>query len=199
MIVTLCAAAVREWLVERDALPGDPLVALVPVSVRRREERGAFGNRISAMTVPIPTDEPDPLARLARAARAAAGREGDPPRPAGHAADRRHELHPAGGRVARRAHDGRRAEPHAAAGEPGDLERPRPREPLYLAGARLERTFPVSVIVDGVGLNITVLSYLDQIDVGIVADREQMDDLWSLLAGMERALDELEGAVAAAA
>ena len=55
------------------------------------------------------------------------------------------------------------------------------------------------VIVDGVGLNITVLSYLDQIDVGIVADREQMDDLWSLLAAMERALDELEGAVAAAA
>ena len=46
---------------------------------------------------------------------------------------------------------------------------------------------------------MTVLSYRDGVDVGIVADREQMDDLWSLLEGMRHALDELEDAVAAAA
>src|SRR3954465_9861528 len=66
VVVTLCAGAVREWLMERDALPADPLVAMIPMSVRRRDERGAWGNRISMMIVPIPTNEPDPATRLRR-------------------------------------------------------------------------------------------------------------------------------------
>ena len=64
VVVTLCAGAVREWLLERDALPEDPLVAMIPMSVRRRDERGTWGNRISMMVVPIPTNEPDPATRL---------------------------------------------------------------------------------------------------------------------------------------
>jgi diacylglycerol O-acyltransferase len=71
---------------------------------------------------------------------------------------------------------------------------PGPREPLYCAGARLEAAFPVSVIVDGVGLNITVLSYLDHIDVGVVADADQVDDTSSMVTGIQLALDELEAA-----
>jgi WS/DGAT/MGAT family acyltransferase len=62
-----CApGAVREWLLARDALPEEPLVAMVPVSVRTREQRGQYGNRVGMMIVPIPTDEPDPRLRLAR-------------------------------------------------------------------------------------------------------------------------------------
>jgi hypothetical protein len=72
---------------------------------------------------------------------------------------------------------------------------PGPREPLYCAGAELQAAFPMSVIVDGVGLNITVLSYRDHIDVGVVADRDQVDDTWSMVEGIELALDELEAAV----
>ena len=64
--------------------------------------------------------------------------------------------------------------------------------PLYCAGAQLERNYPVSVVVDGVGLNITCLSYLDHLDFGIVADRDMVDDAWSMLDGLRRALDELE-------
>ena len=45
VVVALCATAVRQWLLDRDALPEEPLVALVPVSVRTEAERGAFGNR----------------------------------------------------------------------------------------------------------------------------------------------------------
>ena len=69
---------------------------------------------------------------------------------------------------------------------------PGPREPLFCAGARLEAHYPVSAIVDGVGLNITVLSYRDHLDFGIIADRDQVDDVWSLIAGMDVALAELE-------
>ena len=71
VVVTLCAGAVRDWLMERDALPEDPLVAMIPMSVRKRDERGAWGNRISMMIVPIPTNEPDPAHAPAAHPRAA--------------------------------------------------------------------------------------------------------------------------------
>jgi len=69
---------------------------------------------------------------------------------------------------------------------------PGPRESLYLAGAELEANYPVSAVVDGVGLNITVLSYRDHLDFGIVADRDQINDAWPLMEGLDRALHELE-------
>jgi hypothetical protein len=47
------------------------------------------------------------------------------------------------------------------------------------------------VVLDGVGLNITVMSYRDSIDVGIVCDRDQIEDAWPLLESMERSLEEL--------
>jgi hypothetical protein len=47
-------------------------------------------------------------------------------------------------------------------------------------------------------LHITVMSYRDHLDFGIVADREQVDDVWSLLDGARRALDELAASVGAA-
>jgi len=72
---------------------------------------------------------------------------------------------------------------------------PGPRNPLFLAGAQLQATYPVSVIVDGVGLNITVMSYRDHLDFGIVADREQVDDAWSILDRLRAALAEFETAV----
>jgi diacylglycerol O-acyltransferase len=72
---------------------------------------------------------------------------------------------------------------------------PGPRSPLYIAGARLEWHYPVSAVVDGVGLNMTVMSYLDHLDFGIVADRDQIPDVWPLLEAAQRAVDELAAAV----
>ena len=69
---------------------------------------------------------------------------------------------------------------------------PGPRSSLYCAGAELTANYPLSVIVDGVGLNITVVSYKNRVDFGIVGDREQIDDAWSFLEGAAHALQELE-------
>ena len=63
--------------------------------------------------------------------------------------------------------------------------------PLYCAGARLEAQYPISAIVDGVGLNITVLSYADRLDFGVVADRTMLDDPWELIERLRTALAEL--------
>jgi WS/DGAT C-terminal domain len=64
-----------------------------------------------------------------------------------------------------------------------------------MAGARLEAQYPISVITDGMGLNITVMSYCGKLDFGIVADREQIQDVWPLMERMADALDELHGVI----
>ena len=69
---------------------------------------------------------------------------------------------------------------------------PGPQFPLYCAGARLVANYPVSVITDGMGLNITVMSYCGHMDFGIVADRDQMPDLWSMLDRLRESLEELK-------
>src|SRR4029078_2250041 len=69
---------------------------------------------------------------------------------------------------------------------------PGPRDPLYCAGAQLQRHFPGSLVIGGGGLNNTVMSYRDHVDFGIIADRDQVDDAWALMDRTAAALDEVE-------
>ena len=192
VVVALCASAVRDWLLERDELPDDPLVAMVPVSVRTEEQRQDFGNRISMMTVPIPTNEADPRTRLMRTHELLkSAKELHKALPADLLTDATSFIPPAvAALAARTAVDvlGRTRPPLnlIISNVPG------PRIPLYCAGAQLQANFPVSAVVDGVGLNMTVMSYRDHIDFGIVADREQIDDVWALMDSTMAALEELE-------
>jgi WS/DGAT/MGAT family acyltransferase len=195
VVVSLATTAVRDWLLERDALPEDPLVAMIPVSVRSEEERGSYGNRVSMMVVPIPTNEPDPRRRLLRTHELLrSAKERHNALPANLLTDATSFIPPAlAARAARTTVDilGRTRPPINViiSNVPG------PREPLYCAGAQLQANFPVSAVLHGVGLNITVLSYRDHIDFGIVADRDQVDDTWSMMRSASDALDELEEVV----
>jgi diacylglycerol O-acyltransferase / wax synthase len=198
VVVAVCAGAVREFLLERDELPDEPLVAMVPVSVRAEDEQGTFGNRISTMIVPIPTDVADPLGRLERAHQLLrSAKEHHAALPANLLTDASAFVPPAVAALAARTTVGilGRTRPPlnlVVSNVPG------PRSPLYIAGARLEAHYPVSAVVDGVGLNMTVMSYLDHVDFGIVADRDQIPDVWPLLRAaqheVERLASELPGA-----
>jgi len=66
VVMAICAGALRRWLIDHEELPAEPLLAMVPVSVRTEAERGSFGNQVSAMIATLPTDEADAGARLAR-------------------------------------------------------------------------------------------------------------------------------------
>ena len=68
---------------------------------------------------------------------------------------------------------------------------PGPRQPLYLAGGVVKHYYPVSTVADGIGLNMTVQSYLDNLDFGLLACRELVPDLWELCDLLPAALDEL--------
>ena len=194
VVVALCASMLRAWLEERGELPEEPLVAMVPVSVRTEEEAGTFGNRVSAMFVPIPTNEADPRRRIEQTHEVlAVAKERHRATPAELLQDATQFVPPALMSAASRATMGLLAR----APVPPVLNLvisnvPGPREPLYCAGARMLAYYPVSTITDGVGLNITVISYLDHIDIGIIGDREQLEDPWPMLEGMRAALEEFQ-------
>ncbi|HEY5842951.1 MAG TPA: WS/DGAT domain-containing protein, partial [Mycobacterium sp.] len=70
--------------------------------------------------------------------------------------------------------------------------------PLYCAGALVVSQHPVNVLIEGLGLSITLLSYQDRLDFGLTADRELVPDVWDLKDDLEAELAELAHAVEAA-
>jgi hypothetical protein len=68
---------------------------------------------------------------------------------------------------------------------------PGPPFPLYSVGAKLVANYPVGPIIDGTGLNMTVMSYLDQLDFGLLACPDVLDDVWGLADALHEALTEL--------
>jgi WS/DGAT/MGAT family acyltransferase len=194
VIVSICAGAVRAWLEAHDDITHKPLVAQVPVSVRTEDQYGSFGNRILLMAAPLFVDQPDAVRRLQRTHEALKGmKERHRALPADLLQDVNNFVPPAvfsrAARLTLRLSTSRPGRPSwnlVVSNVPG------PQFPLYCAGARLEAAYPVSVITDGMGLNITVMSYMGHLDFGLLADRDQMPDLWSVMAALGDELEELK-------
>jgi diacylglycerol O-acyltransferase / wax synthase len=193
VVVSICAGAVRRWLIEHDELPDVPLVAQIPVSVRTGEQAGTYGNRILLMSVPFHTEIADPVERLwATHEDLADMKERHKALPAELLQDANHFIPPAvfhrAARLTFRLSTGvgRPAWNLVVSNVPG------PQFPLYMAGAKLVANYPVSVITDGMGLNITAMSYNGRMDYGIVADRDQMPDVARLVDWLQDELDELK-------
>jgi WS/DGAT/MGAT family acyltransferase len=179
VVMAICAGALREYLLAHDALPDRPLRAMVPVSIRTGDEADPWTNRVSAIFADLPTDCDDPRERIARC------------RGAMTAAKRQHEMVPAAALVdlnqfsspvlaasaSRLASQLRLADQFRPSANLVISNVPGPRQPLYLAGARLLHQFPISIVTDGQGLNITVQSYLDALDFGFTADRDLVPDI----------------------
>jgi diacylglycerol O-acyltransferase / wax synthase len=159
--------------------------------VRTDEQRGTYGNRIGMMSVPLFTNAADPVERLMLTHEALSiAKDRHRALPAELLQDATQFIPPA---VFARA--ARISFSLAAVRTPvWNLvvsNVPGPQFPLYCAGAKLVANYPVSVITDGMGLNITVMSYCGSLDFGIVADREQMRDVWELIGWLRLSLDEL--------
>ncbi len=183
VVMAICAGALREYLIEHDALPDAPLQAMVPVSIRTGDEDDPWTNRVSALVAELPTDCDDPLERVQRCHEAMnAGKRQFDLLPAESMVDAANFVSPviastATGLVQRLKLADRLSSPInvVISNVPG------PREPLYFAGAKLDAYIPVSTVSDFVGLNITVHSYVDRLDFGLVSDRELVPDLWHLV------------------
>jgi WS/DGAT/MGAT family acyltransferase len=193
VVVTVCASAVRSWLDKRGELPETPLVGLIPLSVRTPEQFGTFGNRVSLMMVPIPTDLAEPQARLDRAHTVlASAKSVHRAIPASVLQDSSQFVPPAIlGRASRATLAALSRTPIEPLCNLVISNVPGSPVPLYCGGALLLAHYPLSAITHGTGLNLTVLSYRDALDVGVVVDREQMSDAWELTEAMAAAVEEL--------
>ena len=183
VVMAVCAGALRRYLQEHDALTEDPLVAMVPVSIRTGAEEDRWTNRVSGLMSRVPTHLPDPIERVAAVHEAMiVAKENFDLIPADVLVDLTQFSPPAlATRAIRMAAAMKIAD---RLNPPINLvisNVPGPREPLYLAGAMLKHYYPVSIVLDGQGLNITVQSYLDSLDFGLVACRELVPDLWHLV------------------
>lgn len=201
VVLAACTSALRGYLEDLGELPEVPLVASVPIALRAKPD-GDGGNHISMMLIPLPVHEPDPIERL-RTIRLATRRGKE-----GHTE--------AGGNVIQNVTD-----VLSVLSTPGLLaglmeayssshladrlppmwnvvisNMPGPPVPLYCAGARVEAIYPMGPVVDGCGLNFTVLSNADDMDIGIMACRELVKDVEGLGLRFAEGLDELLNAAA---
>jgi WS/DGAT/MGAT family acyltransferase len=183
VVMAMSAGALRRWLSDHDALPSQPLIAMIPVSVRDPASKGALGNKVSAMLAELPTNVRDPGRRLDivhAATKTAKAQQAAIPQGL---VDEISDFAPP-------ALTARAARVVFATGllhrlPPFNLtisNVPGPNVPAYLCGARLIAHYPVSVVADGQGLNITLVGYLGQLHFGLVACRELIPDI-DVLAG----------------
>jgi diacylglycerol O-acyltransferase / wax synthase len=183
VVMAMCAGALRRWLTDHAALPSQPLIAMIPVSVRDPASKGALGNKVSAMLASLPTNvaEPDLRVELVHAAtKVAKAQQAAIPQGL---VDQISDFAPP-------ALTARAARVVFATGLLHRLPAfnitisnvPGPNVPVYLCGARLIAHYPVSVVTDGQGLNITLVGYLGQLHFGLLSCRELVPDI-DVLAG----------------
>lgn len=179
VVMAMCAAGLRRWLEEHRALPESPLVTLMPVSIRTEgDNAGDGGNKVSAMLVTVPTHLADPLERLeATRTVTAVAKQSQAFIPQGLVDEVIDFAPPA--LIARAAkmyfasHVFNRVPPFnvVISNVPG------PPVPVYAAVAKLLGHYPVSVVADGLGLNLTVIGYNGGLHFGLTAARDRVPDV----------------------
>jgi diacylglycerol O-acyltransferase / wax synthase len=194
VVLAICSGALRRYLLSRDELPAQPLIAQIPVSMRTDGERSEVGTKVAAMFASLATDVADPMLRLlsihestkgakemqrALAAEKIMGiTEAAPP-----------ALISLAARMYTAAHLDLLTPPVMnliISNVPG------PPFPLYVAGAEIESLYPMGPLLYGTGVNVTVFSYRDRIDFGFMVDRRAVPHPWLLAEGIEASFDELK-------
>ncbi|MGY1671628.1 WS/DGAT/MGAT family O-acyltransferase [Geodermatophilus sp. SYSU D00710] len=191
VVLTAITRGFRDLLQGRGALGGDTVVrTMVPISVRKENERGALNNQVTAVFVDLPVGEPDPLARLT-----SIRRQMDEYKQTMQAVDARSiiamgdyvspTLLSLGVRAA--AQGGQMWCQAVTTNVPG------PRVPLYVLGRRMVSSYPYVPIAGGTRISIGIFSYLGSMTFGINTDFDAFPDVDVLSEGIRRGVDELVG------
>jgi WS/DGAT/MGAT family acyltransferase len=189
IVLAISAGALRTYLLERQALPDRPLVAMVPMNMRTPAEAEIEGNLVAALLANLATDVADPVQRLtAISTSMQSGKQ------VFSGLSRRQAqalslllLAPAGLDLVPGLPHGPRVPFNVTISNvPGH------RKARYLQGARLEHWYPLSIPFDGQGVNITVAGNGDSIDIGVVGCRRAAPNLARLVTAMDDSLADLE-------
>lgn len=190
VVMALCAGALREFLADRDELPDKPLVAVVPASVHGQSDRPGR-NQLSGMFCNLHTDIADPVDRLLAIAESDA-----------QAKEHSGSLGPTllidlAQSISRAGYSWLLGLlPHTPLINTTILNAvisnvAGPTNTLYSCGAEVTALYPLGPIFHGAGLNITVMSLADKLNVGIVSCPKLVRDLWDLGDRFDAELKEL--------
>ena len=165
---------------------GTELRALVPVSIRAEDERGALGNRIAAMRGPLPVYVDDPVERL-RVVQQGMGelKESKQALGAEVIAGLTDFAPPTLLAQASRLNFSTRLFNLIVTNVPG------PQFPLYLLGREMQEIVPIAFLPENHALAIAIMSYNGKVDFGLLADYDAMPDLDAFAEHLEESLDEL--------
>ena len=188
VILALCSSALRRYLVELDALPAQPLVAMLPVAIRQKGEQGG-GNAVGAILASLATDLEDPEKRISTIVASTSKAKQQLQGMSKAAVLQYSAMLVAPAMVQMLPQASGRMRPTfnvVISNVPG------PDEPLYFRGARLEASFPVSIPVHGQALNITCSSYAGWVCFGFTGCRDTVPHLQRIAVHCGDALNELE-------
>jgi WS/DGAT/MGAT family acyltransferase len=191
VILALCAGSLRRYLAELDALPGAPLIAMLPVAIRAKDDDGG-GNAVGAILASLATDVEDPAERIAEIV-ASTKRAKQQLQGMSKAAILQYSaLLTAPSMLQMMRTTAGHVRPTfnvVISNVPG------PDEPRYFRGARLEASYPMSIPVHGLALNITCNSYAGSVCFGFTGCRDTLPHLQRMAVYCGEALDELEQSV----
>lgn len=190
VVLAVCAGALRDYLITQEALPKKPLIAMVPASLR--DDDSDMSNRITMILANLGTHKESPLERLDIIKRSVQNAKNRFKRMS---SDQilnysAFVFGAAGVNIASGLMPKRQAFNVIISYVPG------PREPLYWNGAKLDALYPVSIVLDGQALNITMTSYLDKLEVGLTGCRKSLPKLQNLLTHLENEIQKFEQIIA---
>lgn len=200
VVLWICSTALRDYLTQHHSLPKKSLVAAMPVSLRESgaTDMGNLGNQVSMSLVELGTHLAHPLKRL-NAIMASTGKVKDSLQslkgllPTDYPSLLAPWLVGGAARLALNAY-----------GKSGLASRlpmvanlaisnvPGPMVPLYLAGARFLTFHPLSIIMHGLALNITIQTYAGHVDFGIIGDKKALPHAQDLAKAIEAAFGQAQ-------
>jgi diacylglycerol O-acyltransferase len=186
MILAMCSGALRQYMQDRQKLPDKPLIATVPVSVRQLHRTG---NQITYVMANLATDEGDSLKRLAKIGESTKSAKEEVQEVAVEAAT--------GFAVIAQGFTAALNQLNITGFVPPPANVtisnvPGPKQPLYFGRAKLTAMYPLSVLIDGQSLNITVVSYCDKISFGFMACRDILPDVDVLADYVDEAFESIK-------
>ena len=187
VVLAVVAGGLRSWLRSRGVrTEGLELRALVPMSIRAEDERGAAGNRIAAMRGPLPVYVDDPVERLLIVSEAMTGvKDSKQALGAEVIAGLENFAPPTLLAQASRLNFSTRLFNMIVTNVPG------PQFPLYLLGRELQDLVPVAFLPDDHALAIAIISYNGRVDFGLLGDYDAMDDIDFVASAIRESLQEL--------
>ena len=197
VVLAICSTALRKYLDELDALPGKPLIAMVPMSVHAAESRPGT-NRVSGMFMSLSTDIDDPVARL-EAIRDAntVAKDHTKGLDANLLTDWAQFAAPSVfGSAVRMYSRLRLSERHPVVHNLVISNVPGPNFPLYFLGAKIDKMLPMGPVFHGAGLNCTVMSLDGQLHFGFIGCKDLVPDPWPLANAVKDSMAEFVEAAA---